>query len=68
MILVSWMKIMNYSVTKIKEWLVTLKIETPKNFWIDDLIWLRSKAYSFKCNDDEENKKQFIRNKHISNE
>ena len=34
------------------------KIETPKNVWIDKLIFLRSKAYSFNCKDDYECKKQ----------
>ena len=28
------------------------ELETPKNIWIDELICLRSKAYSFKCGDD----------------
>ena len=32
------------------------KIETPKNIWIDEFICLRSKAYSFKCNDNNEKK------------
>ena len=32
------------------------KIETPKNIWIDEFVCLRSKAYSFKCNDNNENK------------
>ena len=34
------------------------KIETPKNIWIDEFVCLRSKAYSFKCNyeDESENK------------
>ena len=32
------------------------KIETPKNIWIDEFVCLRSKAYSFKCNDNTENK------------
>ena len=32
------------------------KIETPKNFWIDEFICLRSKAYSFKCKNNDENK------------
>ena len=31
------------------------KIETPKNIWIDEFVCLRSKAYSFKCNDHDEN-------------
>ena len=33
-----------------------LKIETPKNIWIDEFVCLRSKVYSFKCNDNIENK------------
>ena len=32
------------------------KIENPKSIWIDEFICLRSKAYSFRCNDDNENK------------
>ena len=33
------------------------KIETPINIWIDEFVCLRSKAYSFKCKDnDDENK------------
>ena len=32
------------------------KIETPKNVWIDEFVCLRSKAYSFKCKDKDENK------------
>ena len=32
------------------------KIETPKNIWIDEFVCLRSKAYSFKCKDKDENK------------
>ena len=32
------------------------KIETPKNIWIDEFVCLRSKAYSFKCKDIDENK------------
>ena len=32
------------------------KIETPKDIWIDELICLRSKAYSFKCKDNNEDK------------
>ena len=31
------------------------KIETPKNFWIDEFICLRSKMYAFKCGDDSKN-------------
>ena len=27
------------------------KLENPKNIWIDEFVYLRSKAYSFKCND-----------------
>ena len=32
------------------------KIETPKNVWIDDFVCLKSKAYSFKCKDNKEDK------------
>ena len=32
------------------------KIETPKNYWIDEFVCLRSKAYSFKCKDNIESK------------
>ena len=32
------------------------KIEFPKNIWIDGFVCLRSKAYSFKCKDNNENK------------
>ena len=32
------------------------KIETPRNIWIDEFVCLRSKAYSFKCKDNTENK------------
>ena len=31
-------------------------METPKKIWIDEFVCLRSKAYSFKCNDNNENK------------
>ena len=32
------------------------KIETPKNIWIDEFVCLRSKAYSFICKNNDENK------------
>ena len=32
------------------------KIETPKNVCIDKFVCLRSKAYSFKCKNEDENK------------
>ena len=32
------------------------KIETPKNIWIEEIVCLRSKTYSFNCNDNTENK------------
>ena len=32
------------------------KIETPKNIFLDEFVCLRSKAYSFKCNDNIESK------------
>ena len=34
------------------------KIETPKNIWIDEFVCLRSKAYSFKCKDNKEDKNE----------
>ena len=41
---------------KIEKIVGKFKIETPKNIWIDEFVCLRSKAYSFKCNDKNENK------------
>ena len=32
------------------------KIETPKKFWLDKFVCLRSKTYSFKCEDNIESK------------
>ena len=32
------------------------KIETRKNIWIDEFVCLRSKVYSFKCKNNDENK------------
>ena len=34
------------------------KIETPKNIWKDEFVCLRSKAYSFKCKNEDENKNE----------
>ena len=39
-----------------KKVLGKFKIETPKNICINEFIALRSKAYSFKCNNNDENK------------
>ena len=39
---------------KNKKVIGTFKTETPKNNWIDELVCLRSKAYSFKGNDNTE--------------
>ena len=43
---------------KNKNYLVVgkFKIETPKNFWIDEFVCLRSNAYSFKCKNEDEEK------------
>ena len=49
-------KIMNYSVTKTKKYVVNFKIETPKNIWVDEFVCLRSKMYAFKSGDDSKNK------------
>ena len=32
------------------------KIKTPKNIWIDEIVCLRSKPYSFKCKENIESK------------
>ena len=45
---------MNYLVKK--KVIGKFKIETPKNIFIDEFICLRSKAYSFKCKNNNENK------------
>ena len=47
---------MNYIVKKNKKVIGKFKIETPKNIWIDEFVCLRSKAYSFKCENNDENK------------
>ena len=36
--------------------IVKFKVECPRNIWIDEFVCLRSKAYSFKCNDNIESK------------
>ena len=41
---------------KNKKLIGKFKIETPKKIWIDEFVCLRSKAYSFKCKDNIENK------------
>ena len=44
---------MNYLVKKKNKKVIgKFKIETPKNFWIDEFVCLRSKMYAFKCGDD----------------
>ena len=47
------------------------KIETPKNVFIDEIVCLRSKAYSFKCKDNIESKNKIkgiskTQSKHIN--
>ena len=42
--------------SKNKKVIGKVKIETPKNIWIDEFICLRSKCYAFKCGDDSKNK------------
>ena len=41
---------------KNKKLIGIFKIENPKNIWIDKFVCLRSKAFSFKCNDNTESK------------
>ena len=33
-----------------------IKLETPKNIWIDEFVCLKSKMYAFKCGNDSKNK------------
>ena len=47
---------MNCFVIKIKKVIGKFKIETPKIFWIDEFVCLRSKMYSFQRGDDSKNK------------
>ena len=41
---------------KNKEVIGKVKIESPKNIWIDEFVCLRSKMYSFKCGGDTKNR------------
>ena len=41
---------------KNKKIIGNFKNECPKNTWIDEFVCLRSKAYSFKCKNNDENK------------
>ena len=52
---------MNYLVKKNKKVIGKFKIETPKKIWKDEFVCLRSKAYSFKCQDNTENAKNIKR-------
>ena len=44
-----------------------LKIETPKNIWIDEFVCLRSKNYAFKCGNDSKNNMKGISNSQSNN-
>ena len=46
------MKNMTYSVKKRKKVIGKYKIETPKNYWIEEIVCLWCKMYSFECGDD----------------
>ena len=50
-----------------KKVLGKFKIETPKNLWIDEFICLRSKAYSYKCGDDNKSKLKGICKSQVKN-
>ena len=41
---------------KNKKVIYKFKTETPKIFWINEFVCSRSKAYSFKCKNNDENK------------
>ena len=47
---------MNYLVTKTKKVIGKFKTETPMNVFTDEFVRLRSKTYSFKCKNNDENK------------
>ena len=44
-----------------------IKIETPKNTWIDEFVCLRSKMYAFICGDDSKNKLKGISESQLKN-
>ena len=65
---------MNYSVNheifsdKNEEVIGIFESEIPKNIWVDEIVGLRSKMYSFKCGDDNKKKIKGIsksQSKHI---
>ena len=71
MIPVTKMKIKNFLVKKTKKAIGKFKVGTPKSFWIDGFVCLRSEAYSFKCGDDVKNKLKRIsksQTKHFTSE
>ena len=39
-----------------KRIILIYKIDTPKNIWIDEFIFLRSKMHAFKCEDHSKSK------------
>ena len=57
---------MSYSVIKMKK-KGEIKSETPKIIWIDQFICLRSKACSFKCNDENTNEFRVFSKFHSKN-
>ena len=45
---------------KNKKLIGKIKIETPKNIWIEEFVCLKSKMYAFKCGDDTKNKLKVV--------
>ena len=43
------------------------KTETPENFWIDEIVVLRSEYYAFKCGDESKNKLKGISKSYSKN-
>ena len=41
-----------------------IRIETPRNIWIDEFVCLKSKMYGFKCGDDSKNELKGISKSH----
>ena len=58
---------MNYSVIIAKKLVGNFKIETSKIKWVDECIALRSKAYSFKCDDENTNKLKRFSKSYLKN-
>ena len=57
----------NHELFSKKKVIGKIKIETPKNTWIDEFVCLRSKMYAFKCGNDSKNKLKGVSKSHSKN-